>query len=134
MVQHYFNYLIQYLCYSQSTLLSNVGIVMEMMIVGTELTNHQNTARVTDEPVSAISSHAIMAIVYHEFIYVMETTTAWITVMKIVVINVVSILKPVNYQVNWKRYLKCTWCYQNKRVDWYLNCNLRFYLRTFKSL
>lgn len=63
---------------------------MMTMIVEMEQMNHQNIAKVKDEPASETSSLAIMAIVYPVFIFVMVTMTVWTTVMKTNATNAVS--------------------------------------------
>lgn len=64
-----------------------------MMIVETEPMNLQNTAKAMEELVSVIYSLVITETVCQEFICVMATMTVWIIVTKIVVINVVSVLR-----------------------------------------
>lgn len=49
--------------------------------------NHQNIVNLKDELASATYSLATMAIVFQESIYAMETTIAWIIVMKTIVIS-----------------------------------------------
>lgn len=67
------------------------GTVMEMTIAAMEQMNHQNIVRVMEELALGIFSHVTMEIAFHVFIYVTEITIVWITVMKILDINVVSI-------------------------------------------
>lgn len=64
---------------------------MEMTIVGMELMNHQNIVKVTDALALETCSLATMETVYQEFIFAMATTIAWITAMKIIDMNAVSV-------------------------------------------
>lgn len=68
------------------------GIAMEMTIVVIWLMSHQNIVNLRVEPALAIYSLVIMATVYLVFTFVMVIMTAWITVMKMIDINAVSLL------------------------------------------
>lgn len=72
-----------------------LGIVMEMTIVETDLTNLLSIVNLKDEPVSAICSLVIMGTVYREFTFVMVIMIVWITLMKTFDINAVSNVLPM---------------------------------------
>lgn len=105
-----------------------VGIVMEMMTVVMEQMSHQSTVRVTEELVLVIYSHVIMETVYQEFIYVTVIMTVWITVMKTVVINVVSMLASFVFLLPLQNFLEHNFIpsvifrHLSRRIPQHSNC------------